>query len=183
MKNRKKNRLLGYDYRQYGYYFVTICSNNRIKWFGNIENNHMVLNLSGQIVRQQLQWLEKRYSYIKLDEYIIMPNHIHGIIIIKNYVGNGRDRSLQQIKSLSSIIGAFKTTSSKLIHRNKLLEFKWQKSFHDHIIRNDKSLHQIREYIINNPLNWNNDENNIIPKYSKDGISKKPLPTIKNRLF
>ncbi|MFH1288638.1 MAG: transposase, partial [bacterium] len=91
MKNRKKNRLLGYDYRQYGYYFVTICSNNRIKWFGNIENNHMVLNLSGQIVRQQLQWLEKRYSYIKLDEYIIMPNHIHGIIIIKNYVGNGRD--------------------------------------------------------------------------------------------
>jgi putative transposase len=80
------------------------------------------------------QWLRKQYSYIQLDEYIITPNHIHAILIINNSVGNGRDRSLP-IKSLSSLIDAFKTTSSKLIHQNNLPEFKWQKSFHDHIIR------------------------------------------------
>ena len=135
----------------------------------------MQLNAYGQIVRQQWEWLEKQYSYIKSDEYIIMPNHIHGILMINDSVGNGRDRSLpaysprgetagrtgRQIKSLSSLIGAFKTTSSKLIHQNNLSEFKWQKSFHDHIIRNDESLNKIREYIRNNPMNWDDDSENI----------------------
>ena len=89
---------------------------------------------------------------------------MHGIWVIG--VGNGRDRSLQgasippKVKSLSSLIGAFKTTSSKMIHHMGLNEFKWQKSFHDHIIRNNRSLEKIRGYIMHNPLAWENDKEN-----------------------
>jgi REP element-mobilizing transposase RayT len=90
-----------------------------------------------------------------------MPNHCHGILIIDPDVGNGRNRSLPKIKPLFELIGAFKTTSSKKIHEAGLREFKWQKSFYDHVIRNDKSLYRIRKYIINNPLKWEYDQENF----------------------
>ena len=159
LTRKSRNRLEGYDYSQTNYYYVTICTGNRKELFGKIENNQMLLNYHGQVVKQQWQWLEKQYSYIELDEYVVMPNHIHGILIINKRTG--LDLSLHKIKSLSSLIGAFKTTSSKLIHQNGLSDFAWQRSFHDHIIRNDKSLNKIRKYIINNPATWDNDENNI----------------------
>jgi putative transposase len=104
--------------------------------------------------------ISNRYDNVNIDEYVIMPNHIHGIIIIKNSVGNGCDRSLQ-IKSLSSLIGAFKTTSSKLIRNENVKEFKWKKSFYDRIIRDNNELNRIRKYIQDNPANWAQDENNI----------------------
>lgn len=157
--HRKSIRLKGYDYTLPGYYFITICSNKRIEWLGVINDGRMELNRYGQIIQQQWQWLEEQYKYVKLDEFTVMPNHIHGIIIINDDVGDGRDRPLRT-KSIPSLIGAFKTTSSKLIHQNNLPEFKWQRSFYDHIIRNDKSLYRIREYIINNPINWFEDEEN-----------------------
>jgi putative transposase len=153
-RNRKLTRLHGYDYSSDGYYF------------GDIENNIMALNEYGRIACAQWEWLSHRYPYVTLNEYIIMPNHIHGIIrIVGNDrdhfpacdVGNGRDRSLQyqqKIKPLSELIGAFKTTTSKLIHYTGCTEFTWQKSFHDHIIRNQHSLTRIRRYIVNNPGNW-----------------------------
>jgi len=154
---RKKNRLDGYDYSNEGLYFITICTQNKNEWFGAIENNQMRLNIHGEAVKQQWEWLANQYSYVISDVFGIMPNHIHGILAITR---NGLDRSLHR-KSLSSLIGAFKTTSSKLIRQNGLPEFKWQKSFHDHIIRNDKSLHKIHEYIINNPATWADDKENI----------------------
>jgi putative transposase len=158
LPNRKLNRLQGYDYSQSGYYFVTICTKNRINWFGAIEHDKVILNASGYIVRRQWEWLAEQYPYVHLDAYAVMPDHIHGIIqIVQGGVGNGRDRSVQcdhslRIKSLSELIGAFKTTSSKSIHETQETGFAWQKSFHDHIIRNERSLNQIREYIVNNPI-------------------------------
>mgnify|MGYP000378727611 CR=1 FL=1 len=90
-----------------------------------------------------------------------MPNHLHGIVIINNYVGNGRDRSLPiKIKPLPELIGAFKTTSSKLIHQLGYNFFQWQKSYYDHIIRNKKSLEKIRQYIRYNHLKWGFDVEN-----------------------
>ncbi len=93
-----------------------------------------------------------------------MPNHFHGILIIKNIlnpVGTGLDLSLQKkCLSLSNIIGAFKTTSSKYIHQTGLDSFRWQRSYYDHIIRNEYSLFRIRKYIKNNPRNWEDDRNN-----------------------
>ena len=159
LKERKLNRLAGFDYSTGGYYFVTICTKNRINCFGNIVDGQMILNTHGQIVKHQWIWLQKQYKYVELDEYVIMPNHIHGIIIIDDtFVGNSRDCSLQinkqKIKPLPELIGAFKTTSSKLIHQAGLNKFEWQKSFYDHIIRNEISLFNIRKYIKDNTLKW-----------------------------
>jgi putative transposase len=167
IKNRKLNRLKNYDYSKSGYYFVTICMKNFEHVFGEIKNGKIILNEYGEIVKNQWQWLEKQYEYIKLDVFIVMPNHIHGILIIENNayesVGTSRDLSLQRqqqqndikkIKSLSELIGAFKTTSSKIIHQNGLYSFAWQRSFYDHIIRNEKALFYIRKYIQDNPIKW-----------------------------
>lgn len=161
IKNRKPNRLRNYDYSQNGLYFVTICTKGRIEWFGKIENGKMVSNKFGKIVEQQLNWLVEQYYYIDLDCQVVMPNHIHLVIEINQNVGAGRDLPLPvKTKPLSELIGAFKTTSSKLIHQNGLTEFSWQRSFYDHIIRNEISLNKIREYIQTNPKMWERDRNN-----------------------
>jgi len=160
---RKPNRLKGYDYSQPGYYFVTICTQNKIKYFGIIRENNMFLNKYGLIARKRWLWLEQQYKYVKLDEFVIMPNHVHGIVEIKSNVGTSRDLTLHKnndprnhikIKPLSELIGAFKTTSSKYIHQAGLEEFAWQRSFYEHIVRNEKSLEKIRWYIKNNPSLW-----------------------------
>ncbi len=178
-KDRKQNRWLGYDYNAPGWYFVTICTQNRVECLCNIENGEVVLNKIGEIIRDQLLWLEKQYDYIELDEWIIMPNHVHAIVELKNdnyfklikgngiTVGNGRDRSLQnadntKTKPLPDLIGAFKTTSSKLIHLNGYEYFQWQKSFHDHVIRGEKDYLAIKYYIQQNPIRWAEDCNNPI---------------------
>ncbi|MBU0897448.1 MAG: transposase [Candidatus Omnitrophica bacterium] len=100
-----------------------------------------------------------------------MPNHIHGIIIINNPVGTGHALSFNKNtknNNLSDIIGSFKSAASKQISQLNNISFKWQRSFHDHIIRTTHSLKNIREYIINNPGTWDNDENNIV-NYSIKG--------------
>jgi len=171
LKQRKQNRLKNYDYSQSGYYFVTICTQNREEWFGRIENGVMGLNGNGQIVENQWVWLAKQYPYVVLDSYVVMPNHFHGVIGIN--VGHGRDRSLQKIKSLSELVGAFKTTSSKLIHNSGIVGFHWQKSFYDHVIRDELSLDRIREYVINNPKQWDKDiENNLNARNDAGGYYK-----------
>ena len=182
LRNRKPNRMKGYDYSQDNLYFVTSCVQDRICCFGTVANGKMELNEYGKIAEEQWFWLGKQYPYIVLHEFVVMPNHIHGIIEINRsivginpvgtgrvVVGTGRDLSLQQqpikIKSLSELMGAYKTTSSKKIH---LLEcrdrsrpvptFQWQRSFHDHIIRDDKSFETISNYILNNPAQWITDK-------------------------
>ena len=161
-QKRKQNRLKEYDYSQGGYYFVTICVNDRKDYFGKIKNTKFVLNEFGLIVKQILESIPVLYPYVELDYYIIMPDHIHIIIIIDPSnvnVVTGRDLSLTKkprlkIKSLSEIIGAFKTMSSKELHKKGVKEFKWQRLFYDRIIRNEKELYQIRKYIEQNPLSF-----------------------------
>ncbi len=146
---------------------MTICAKNKGNIFGEMRYEKVNLNGLGKIVEQQWQWLFKRYRYLKFDEWVIMPDHIHGIMVIENEiivgngrendenVGNGRDRSVQEkIKSISELIGAFKTTSSRLIHLSGYKDFVWHKSFYDEIIRDEKSLNRIRRYIIENPKNY-----------------------------
>jgi len=175
-RNRKRNRLQGYNYSEEGWYFVTICVQDMESYFGRIENEKMYLNEFGGIVNQQWLWLAQQYEYVILDEYIVMPNHFHGIITIDNdrdHVGTGRDLSLhddgrdasqrgdvRKVKSLSALIGAFKTTSSKLIHKTNTPSFAWQRSFYDRIIRDEMALNNIRNYIYNNPFKWEFDRNN-----------------------
>ena len=162
MKVRKANRLQDYDYSQNGFYFVTICAKNRKEYFGEIKNEEMVLNDCGEIANQL--WLEipNHFEDVKLDEHIIMPNHVHGIIISdKDDVGNRHACSLQgrQYQKLPVVIGSSKSAVTRKIHQIHN-EFNWQKSFYDHIIRNDKSLHRIRKYIHYNALKWEYNQEN-----------------------
>jgi REP element-mobilizing transposase RayT len=161
-KSRKQNRLKGYDCSTNGYYYITICTQNREYIFGDIANNEMTLNQYGDIARNSWLDLPSHHENIGLDQFIIMPNHIHGIIIINNPVGGGPARSSDNhTNNLSVIIGPYKSTATKQINRINDNTSKWQKSFHDHIIRIDESLNNIRNYITNNPKAWELDKNNI----------------------
>jgi putative transposase len=175
---RKRIRMAGFDYCSPRYYFVTICVNNNIHSFGIIENGTIHLSANGIIALEQWVWLGNQYPYIELISFIVMPDHVHGVIFINsdyyngydvmigNVVGNGRDHSLHcndqnpiKIKPLPELIGAYKTTVSKRIHLFGDNDFKWQKSYHDRIIRDTKSLNKIIEYIELNPENWNKPNN------------------------
>lgn len=153
--SRKKNRLERFLYRE-GCFFVTINVNHHERVFGEVVGEEMKLNTYGEIVKECRWWLAGQYDYVMLGESVVMPNHFHGLIFIEN-VGNGRDRSLQQ-KDLSSLIGAFKTISSKKIHGSWLKSFKRQKSFYGHIIRNEEDLHAHQNYIALNSYTRENDE-------------------------
>ena len=132
--------------------------------FGEVEKGKINLNEFGMIVNNCWNWLPEQYGYCRIEEYIIMPNHFHGIIIIDpTDVGTSRDLSLQRtaikIKPLSELVGSFKTKSSKEIHFKGNKTFKWQRSFYDRIIRNEKELYYIQQYIKQNPMKWEIEKN------------------------
>ena len=129
MKDRKLNRLEGYDYSQAGCYFVTICVQDRQCSFGEVIDDRMVLNNAGEIVNARWLWLSGRYDYVELDEYVVMPNHFHGILMIQTRKDRSRPVPTDALKtkSLSELIGAFKTTSSKRIREDGFAYFKWQR--------------------------------------------------------
>ena len=176
MKNHKQMRLSQYDYSQPGYYFVTICAKNHKYCFGNVANGcayqqpEIELSEIGKIAKQC--WLEipKHFPDTNLDEHIIMPNHLHGIIEIMDAIAIVGDRHAcplqsqsvkRQYQKLPIIIGSFKSAVTKQINQNQNnVSFAWQKSYYDHIIRNEKSLQKIREYIVNNPAKWKEDIEN-----------------------
>ena len=158
-----------YDYSTAGYYYVTICTRNRENTFGKYENvvgallacARIELSIIGKIIDKQWNDIKNQYDNVELDQYIIMPNHIHGILIINKREGASPSPTISQI------IRSFKSKSAleyvKYINDNNLnISGKiWQRSFYDHVIRNKQSLNAIREYISNNPLKWDDDENNI----------------------
>ena len=162
MRSRKSIRLQNYDYSQPGAYFITICTHNRDLLFGEVVDGAMVLNEFGEVVVQSWQWLKERYNYISLDEWIVMPNHFHGILIINNRRGGSRAAPTQKIKPLGQLVGAFKTVSAKQINqlRHTPGAKVWQRNYYEHVIRNDTDLAEIREYIANNPMNWHLDNEN-----------------------
>jgi REP element-mobilizing transposase RayT len=165
MRTRKRNRLRNYDYRTAGAYFITTVVRGRQNTFGEVKDGVNHLTPYGETLVEQWHWLHKQYLHIMLDQFVVMPNHFHGIIII---VGTGRDLHLQpKTKSLSELIGAFKTTSSRRIHQLGMPSFQWQRSFYERIIRNDDELRRIREYIQTNPLRWDLDIENCNPGVSR----------------
>ncbi len=131
----------------------------------------MILNEYGKIAEEQWFWLAEQYPYVVLHKFVVMPNHIHGIIEIDRtkIIGGLQDKSKPfipitnkvssiKIKSISELMGAYKTTSSKRIHIAGNEEFAWHRSFHDHIIKNEKAFQKISNYIINNPMLWKEDK-------------------------
>ena len=152
LPRRKPTRLKKYDYSQNGYYFITICSHNKQCVFSNIVGEglappEIVLSKYGKIINTQLLNLEKRYSCIKVDKFVIMPNHIH-IILMLQKTGGARPSP-----TVSDIVCSFKSLATRSCGLKPL----WQRSFHDHIIRNEADYLKIWNYIDTNPQKWNED--------------------------
>jgi len=209
LKTRKRNRKQNFDYSKNGIYFITSCCKDRVHQFGEIIENRMHLNKYGQIAHKQIIWLEMKYPYVNLHNFVVMPNHIHILLEIavgtgrdlsaihkhheinhhtvgtgryfertgrdyektgrdyertgrdyertgRDYERTGRDLSLR-VKSVSSLIGAYKTTSSKLIHLAGNEDFIWQRSFHDHMVTNNRNYKNVFNYITENPRRWDRD--------------------------
>lgn len=174
--HRRSIRLKGYDYTQTGAYFITICTKGRQCLFGNVVNGEMQLNSLGHIAFNCWQTIPAHFPHIELDTFVVMPNHIHGILIITdNPVGARQCLALNQHSegnpetfgkpvggSISTVIGSYKSVVSKRI--NIIWQTKgqsiWQRNFYEHIGREQKSIDHIREYIVNNPLCWADDPEN-----------------------
>ena len=165
----KSIRLKDWDYSSNGYYYITICTKNRKCVLGNVVNGKMGLSQIGEIVQHCWHDLPNHYPNCNLDVLIIMPNHVHGIVIIdnenvKSNVEAGFKPASTNMKQhgLFEIIRAFKTFSSRKINgMQNLFHFNWQRDYYEHIIRDEHELNRIREYITNNPLQWELDRNNL----------------------
>ena len=159
----KQYRLPYFNYASNAYYFVTICTKDRQHYFGSICNGATELSDKGKIVQKCLNELPKRISYVTVDEFVIMPNHIHAIVFINNPEEKRtiRVKTFQPAKrSLSLVIRNFKSTVTLLTRRNIGMMDIWQPRFYDRIVRNDDELDRMRTYIRNNPAQWETDKNN-----------------------
>ena len=166
-------RLQHWNYSWPAMYYVTICSKDRICCMAEIKNNQVYLSEIGKIVFNEWLNTEKLRQYILLDDFIIMPNHLHGIIVIEDndFGTNCRDRvhpvstghkfGHVKPKSLSTIINTFKGAVTRQCHKINL-NFQWQPKFYEHIINSQDDYARIKEYIANNPINWDNDQNNPV---------------------
>jgi len=177
-RNRQSQRRSGYDYSLPGHYFVTVCTTDRRCVFGTVDDGRMVLNDAGRMVNQIWADIPRHYPGIGVDIAQVMPNHIHGGVVIDT-VGagpcarpndqpeNGRPRGAAptQVLSLSDVIERFKSlTTTRYIGGVRDAGWRpfhgrlWQRNYHDHIVRNDQELARIREYIRNNPADWESDQ-------------------------
>lgn len=142
LPKRKATRLQNYDYSNNNYYFVTICTHEKKCIFGDIHE----LNTMGYIAKTEMENLENHHHGVYVENFIIMPNHVHAIIVLCN-----------QNKSLNEIIGNYKAGVSRKIRLSNPNIVVWQRSFHDHIIRNEKSYKKIWEYVKYNDQKWTED--------------------------
>jgi len=180
--HRRSIRLKGYDYSRAGLYFITICLHNRQCLFGEILNDIIQLNEFGWVAHHQWEKISERFPNVEPDVFQIMPNHMHGIIALNETVGstlavdpdgdnNGmpmNDRTrVNGVPTVGDIVGAYKSLVSnecleifKSKHTNKIMGKLWQRNYYEHIIRDEQSFQNIRQYIIDNPVQWSTDKLN-----------------------
>jgi len=170
----ESTRLKNWDYSSAGAYFVTICTKSREHFFGEIVDRKMCYSRMGEMAAKEWENTKNIRLNAALDEWVVMPNYIHGIIVIKNLPvethcnaslrGNVQqsqtNRFGPQCHNLASVIRGFKGATAKNIHIAGFAKFAWQPGFYDRIIRNEQELTRIREYIVNNPMRWDSDRNN-----------------------
>ncbi len=156
---RKSIRLATYDYSTPGAYFVSICTHNKQCVFGEIVDGEMKSNQWGLIVAEELRRTVELRPYLRLDEHVVMPNHVHAILFLQ-------PAKNEKARSLGAIIGAYKSFAARRIRQMGFNSFAWQRGYYDHVIRGEKDLQRIREYVVNNPARWEEDRNN---PYRRDG--------------
>ncbi len=159
-------RLKNWNYADKGIYFITICTKDRSNFFGSIDDKKLSLSNIGHLANNLWLGLSTRFPYIILHKSVIMPNHLHGLIEIfkhpshpKNHLAHRSTLRFQNQRknSISSIIGSYKSSVTTLA-REIDPSFAWQASFHEHIVRNERSLCYIQNYILSNVSNWSKDE-------------------------
>jgi len=167
--HRRSIRLKGYDYKRSGAYFVTVCIQNRACLFGAAANGEMQLNNAGEIAKAAWDELPARFPSVCLDAFIVMPNHVHGIVVVGAQfiappVGSGtapiNQGAINRAPTLGEIIRAYKAVSTRLIRQAGVTDFAWQRNYYEHMVRDEKSLNRIRQYILDNPARWPFDHEN-----------------------
>lgn len=162
---RQSSRCKGWDYSQSGAYFVTLCSRQRNAVFGEIRDGVMGLNKFGCLAWNEWHLLAKRRCDVTLDEFVVMPNHLHLILFIANDVpatyelGHKNERIKLTSGSLGAVIGGFKSGVTREIGRMRGQRTRvWQRLFYDRVVRDERELLLMRQYIHNNVLNWHKDK-------------------------
>jgi putative transposase len=157
---RKELRLKDYDYSLTGYYFITICTKKRMNLLGNIINAEMIVNNIGKAILDVWNSLPHRFPGIGLDTFVLMPNHVHGIITVgAQFIAPDLAIPIPSPK-LGQVVRTFKAAATSQVRQNLDPDFAWQRNYYEHVIRNEKSLNRIREYIITNPCRWGLDREN-----------------------
>ena len=148
-RDRKSPRMKGYDYATPTAYFITICTHKKQCIFGKPD----ILNQYGQIAHYTVLELPSLFPCISVDHFVVMPNHVHMLLTINA----GQAELLDHTPNLSTIVGTYKSRVSRLIHQSDSKINVWQRSYHDHVPRNEKSWQAIWKYIDENPYHWEND--------------------------
>jgi putative transposase len=161
---RRSIRLEGFDYSRPDAYFVTICAHRRMCRFGEIEECEMRLSEAGAIARESWENLPAHYPHVILDAFVVMPNHIHGIIVLTDDVAGAglKPAPAATRHGLPEVVRAFKTFSARRINENRGVRAApvWQRNYYEHIVRDEAALDRIRGYIAGNPANWAQDPDN-----------------------
>jgi REP element-mobilizing transposase RayT len=168
----ESTRLQSWDYRSPAWYFVTICTHRHACVFGDIADGRMRLNPLGQIAQSELENLSTHYSGVHVDAFVVMPNHVHGIVVsdaahrfslnpelpLSADGQSGLGRLPPQAGSLSAIVRSYKSGVTRKCRMEGWKGFAWQAGFYEHILRRNASVNAVREYIQNNPANWMQDK-------------------------
>ena len=169
--HRKSVRLRGYDYSQVGGYFITICTFEKKCLLGFVKGDGVQLSQIGKIVSQFWYEIPTHFENVQLDAFVVMPNHIHGIIMIANQRRGVKFNAPTKARDYHSrispgqgtipvIVRTYKAAVSRWCNRNGYEPFRWQRNYYEHIVRGERDLAEIREYIVNNPLKWDLDNEN-----------------------
>ena len=168
VQHRRSIRLQRYDYSCAGAYFVTICTQNRECLFGEMVDEAMRLNAAGKVVEECWQGIPTHFPHVELDEFVVMPNHVHGILVIGDPVIAAEERAKNfsplrkrpagTARTIGSIVRGFKIGVTKWMRQAHPIHEVWQRNYWEHIIRDEAELEQTREYIRNNPVRWELDQ-------------------------
>jgi len=163
--HRRSIRLQNYDYSHPGAYFVTICAQDRICLFGDVADGEMRLNDAGHVAQECWNAIPIHFPHVDLDMFVVMPNHVHGILVISDYPASMRtEKSADNFlsvrgtsKTVGSVVRGFKIGVTAWMRGNTAIHAVWQRNYWEHIVRDEMELNRIREYIATNPRRWETD--------------------------
>ena len=150
--HRRSVRLRDYDYRTPGAYFVTICTRDRMSTLGELAGEHIVLSEAGLLAGSTWESLPSRFPSVQLDAFIVMPNHVHGIVALKG---------ARSPVTLGDLIRTFKGATARAVRVSVMSDFAWQRGYYERVVRDGRELSALRRYIGDNPRAWGQDVENL----------------------